>query len=574
MKTSQGTRFIAALALGALVLTACSGSDTPEVGSSADTDTGTNGSEDGGSTDGAPTASGDRISTYIGQPESLTPTNNTESEGGAVLQALFTTLIEYDNDTNEPVMANAEDITTEDNQTFTVTLKDGWTFHDGTPVTADSYVKAWNYAAFGPNAQSVSGFFTPIAGYTDLQCGTSTNAEGDDVADCDANPPTAETMSGLTVNSDTEFTVTLVEPEAFFITRLGYTSYAPLPEAFYGDPEGFNRAPIGNGPFMMSGEWEDDVQILTDAYPDYAGDKAQISGLEFRIYADVATAVTDLVAGNLDIVDAVPPEQWENTISQVPNSDLSPSSSINYIGFPTYAPPFDNPTLRAALSMAIDREAITEGIFDGLRQPANNILAPVIPGYEETVCDNWTYNPELAAEKFEEAGGLAAIGDSIDIWFNEGGGHDLWMDTVITQWEQVLGIPASSVEFQQLPFAEYLQIADAQEFTGPFRLGWGMDYPHPQNYLQILLELTADEGGNNATFWKNDQYSQLVSDALAVPDVEESLSTWQEAAAVACSEAPVAPMFYGQNTYAWNDTVSGVYVDAFQTIDYTALTEG
>ena len=525
--------------------------------------------------EGDDAASGERISTYIGQPESLTPTNNTESEGNAVLSALFTMLISYDAETNEPVMANAADITTEDNTTFTVTLNEGWTFHDGTPVTADSYVNAWNYAAYGPNAQSTAGFFLPIAGYGDLQCGTATNDEGEEVADCDAAPPAAETLSGLEVVSDTEFTVTLEQAEPFFVTRLGYPAYAPLPEAFYEDPEGFDRAPIGNGPFMMNGEWEDDVQILTDAYADYAGeDGAQVSGIEFRIYADVNTAVTDLVAGNLDIVDAVPPEQWENVTGQVPNNDLSASSSINYIGFPTYAPPFDNADLRAALSMAIDREAITTGIFDGLRQPAFNILAPVIPGYADEVCDEWTFNPELAAERFEAAGGLDAVGDSLEVWFNEGGGHDLWMDAVITQWEQNLGIPASSVNFQQLPFAEYLELADTQQFTGPFRLGWGMDYPHPQNYLQILLELTADEGGNNATFWTNEDYSAKIAEALAVTDVEESIPVWEEANAIACADAPVAPMFYGQNSYAWNDGVSGVAVDAFGNLVYSELTAG
>lgn len=524
--------------------------------------------------EGGEAPSGERVSIHIGQPESLTPANNTESEGSQVISALFTMLVDYDPETNEPVMANAESIETEDNQTYTVTLKEGWTFHDGTPVTAQSYVDAWNYAALGPNAQSTSGFFVPIAGYDDLQCGTvtETNEEGEeeDVADCDGAPPAAETMSGLTIDSDTQFTIELTEPEAFFITRLGYNAYAPVPESFYDDPEAFDRAPVGNGPFMMAGEWQDDVAIETDAYPEYGGDEqAQVAGLEFRIYADVNTAVTDLIAGNLDFVNEVPPEQWDQVISEVPNNDTAESSSINYIGFPTYAPPFDNPDLRAALSMAIDREAITEGIFNGLRQPANNILAPVIPGYEEQVCDNWTYDPEQAAELYEQAGGIEG---PLEVWFNEGAAHDVWIDAVITQWEANLGLDSSQVSFQQLPFAEYLELADTQQFTGPFRLGWGMDYPHPQNYLQILLQLTADEGGNNATFWTNDEYSSKIDEALAVADVEESLPTWQEAAAIACSEAPVAPMFYGLNNYAWNDTISNVSVDAFANLDYTAVT--
>ena len=591
MTTSNLRRLLAALALSALVMTACA--STPEDEATEDpteeaaddaTDEAAEATEEEPADDepadetedattGDEGTGGERVSTYIGQPESLTPTNNTESEGNAVLDALFTTLVDVDPDTNEIVMANAESIESEDNQTFVVTLKEGWTFHDGSPVTAQDYVDSWNYAAYAPNAQSTAGFFGQIAGYEDMQCGTTTNDEGDEVADCDGSPAAAETLSGLVVDSETQFTITLSEPIPFFISQLNYEAFAPMPPSFFEDPAAYDRAPIGNGPFMINGEWEDDVQILTDAFADYQGDDAaQIPGIEFRIYADVNTAVTDLLAGNLDIVDSVPPEQWENVTASVPNSDQSASSSINYIGFPNYAPPFDNADLRAALSMAIDREAITQGIFDGLRQPAFNILSPVIPAYEEEVCTEWTYNPEEAATRFEAFGGLDALGDSLEVWFNEGGGHDLWMDAVITQWEQNLGIPASSVAFQQLPFAEYLELADTQQLTGPFRLGWGADYLHPQNYLQILLELTADEGGNNATFWTNEDYSAKIAEALAVTDVNESLPVWQEAAEIACGEAPVAPMFYGQNSFAWNDGVDGVFVDAQGNLDYARLT--
>lgn len=519
-----------------------------------------------------------RISTYIGQPQTLTPINNNESEGKAVLASIFTPLMEFDPATNDPFLSNAESIETADNQNYTVVLKDGWTFHNGEAVTAESYVRAWNYAAYGPNAQEVNGFFASVEGYDDLQCGkkTETNDDGDDieVADCEEQPPASEELAGLKIVSDNEFTIGLSSEVPYFLTQIADTPFSPLPSVFYDDPIAFDRAPIGNGPFMMNGEWEDDVQILVDAYPDYQGTPVSIPGIEFRIYGDVNTAVTDLVAGELDIVDGVPPEQWASTIAEVPNYDTSASSSINYMGFPVYQAPFDNVDMRAALSMAIDRSAITEGIFEGLRQPANNLLAPVIPGYQETVCDEWTFNPELAQARFEAAGGLDAIGDSMNVWFNEGGGHDQWMNAVLTMWEQNLGIPASSVTFQNLPFAEYLDVADNADFTGPFRLGWGMDYPHPQNYLELLLTLTAEEGGYNSTFWKDDDYTAKVNEANAESDLLTSIGIWQEAAELACTNVPLAPMFYGQNSFAWNDGVGGVQVDAFGRLVYSELTLG
>ncbi len=187
--------------------------------------------------------------------------------------------------------------------------------------------------------------------------------------DCEAAPPAAETMSGLTVVDDLNLTITLSEPESFFNQRLGYTAYYPLPEAFFADPAAYNEMPIGNGPFMMDGSWEHDIEIRTVAYPDFAGpDPAQIDGLTFQIYADVDAAINDLLAGNLDIVDALTPERVAEVQAAVPNFGETASSSINYLAFPLYDPAFENPDVRAALSMAIDRQTIVDSpIFNGTR---------------------------------------------------------------------------------------------------------------------------------------------------------------------------------------------------------------
>jgi oligopeptide transport system substrate-binding protein len=592
MQRSKTLRLIGAAAAVALFATACSGDDggDGEAGGGTETeatDSGT--SETGGETetDSGGGGSDAVVSTYIGEPESLTTLNTNESEGIAVLRALYTPLITYNPETSEPEQGVAESIESPDEgKTWNITLQEGWTFHDGSPVTSSSFVDAWNYGAYGPNAQQNSGFFSPIEGFEDMQCGTreatqedvdagTADETGAEVPDCEGSPPAAEEMSGLEVTSETEFTITLAEAQSFWETRLGYPAYSPLPEAFFEDPEGFNEAPIGNGPFQIDGSWEHDVVINTTAYSDYAGESsAQIGGIEFRIYADVNTAVTDLYAGELDIVDAVPPERWSEAQAQVPNSETSPSSSINYIGFPTYAAPFDNADMRAALSMAIDREAITSSIFEGTRQPANNLLAPVIPAYQEEVCPEWTYNPEEAVSRFEAAGGVDALGDSVTVWFNEGGGHDTWMEAVVNQWAQTLGIDPNTVSFEQLQFAEYLGLADEQGFTGPFRLGWGMDYPHPQNYLQLLLDsrYLPPTGANN-TGYSNPDFDSKLDEALAIPSIDEAAPVYQEVAEIACADAPLAPMFYGLNQFAWNDGVSGVYVDAFGDLDYTALTK-
>jgi oligopeptide transport system substrate-binding protein len=585
MKKGRQRSALAALLAFGLFLAACSSGEPTE----------TTGAEDGSTTTGETTettepttetteaaAAGDGIiTTYIGEPEFLQPPNTNESEGNAVLSSLFRGLIDYDPVTAEPVFNGvAESIESPDNGlTWEIVLKDGWTFHDGTPVTAQTFVDSWNYSAYGPNAAQVSGFFGSIAGYADLQCGLVTEPDpetGEDVevADCEGQPPAAETMSGLSVTDDLNFTVTLSEPETFFMTRLGYTAYYPLPEAFFADPAAYNEAPIGNGPFMMDGTWEHDVEIRTVANPDFAGDDpAQIEGLTFRIYEDVNTAISDLLAGGIDIVDFITPERQAEVEATVPNFGESPSSSITYMGFPLYDPVYQNPDVRAALSMAIDRETIVNSpIFNGTRQAAFNLQSPVIPGFQETVCDNWNYDPEQAAALWESSGGIEG---PMTVWFNSGAGHDAWVEAVVNMWAETLGIDPASVSFETADFADYLPRLDAQEATGPFRLGWGMDYPHPQNYWQLLLDSRlVPPAGSNSTFYINPEFDAKIDEANGEAELDAAIPLYQEAAAIACADTPLIPLFFGLNQYGWNDTVSGVSMDPFGNLVYTDLVAG
>src|SRR5690606_34490203 len=107
------------------------------------------------------------VSIGIGEPKSLIPSSTTESNGSDVLHALFTPLVDYD-DGFRPVELAAESITSDDNRVWTIRLQPGWTFHNGEPVTADSYINAWNAGAWGPNAHDGNYFFEKILGYDDL----------------------------------------------------------------------------------------------------------------------------------------------------------------------------------------------------------------------------------------------------------------------------------------------------------------------------------------------------------------------------------------------------------------------
>ncbi|MDR0416106.1 MAG: ABC transporter substrate-binding protein, partial [Propionibacteriaceae bacterium] len=150
--------------------------------------------------------------------------------GGHVLLATESKLVRYDSKTMEPMPDVAESIETDDAQLFTVTLKKGYKFSDGTEVKAKNFVDAWNYASYAPNGAPQSAFFDPIAGWADLQCSGEGGACDEAVA---ATMPAKETLDGLKIVDDYTFTIETTEPTSNLPVRLGYAAFSPLPDAFF-----------------------------------------------------------------------------------------------------------------------------------------------------------------------------------------------------------------------------------------------------------------------------------------------------------------------------------------------------
>ncbi|MGY2065510.1 peptide ABC transporter substrate-binding protein [Blastococcus sp. SYSU DS0619] len=543
MKLSKRrTALVAGGAAAAMLLSACGGSD-----------------ENGGG-EGGTSAEGGSFSVYVGEPENaLVPGNTTESEGHQVISALWTGLIEYAADGEVEYTGVAESIESEDNTTWTVELKDGWTFHDGTPVTAQSFVDAWNYTAYSPNAQGASYFFSNILGYDDLQA--PTDDEGNVTGD-----PAAEEMSGLRVIDENTFEVELATPFAQFPVTVGYNAFWPLPEAFFEDPEGFGAMPIGNGPYQADEEFVPGQGFTVTRYEDYAGeDPGNAESVDFTVYADLNTGYNDLQAGNLDVLPDLPPDAIASAEDVLGDRYLeAPSSGFTYLGYPTYDERFSDPLVRRALSMGIDRQAISDAIFAGSREPADAYVAPVVDGYREGVCEYCELNVDEANALLDEAGFDRS--QPIELWFNAGAGHDAWVQAVGNQLRENLGI--DYVLRGELDFAEYLPLLDEQGVTGPFRLGWSMDYPSPQNYLEPLYSTAAlPPAGSNATFYSNPEFDALIQQGNSAESNDEAIDYYNQAEDILLQDMPIIPMFFDLEQAAHSENVSDVVIDVFGDID-------
>lgn len=506
----------------------------------------------GGDTTGG---SGDNTISIRGcTPENpLIPGNTTETCGGDMVTAMTAKLVRYNTESAEPEMDIAESIETTDSINFTIKLKKGYLFHDGTEIKAHNFVDAWNYTAAYANGQAGAYFFTPIEGYDKV------SAEG----------ATATEMAGLKVVDDYTFTITTAQPTSNLPVRLGYTTFAPLPDSFFDDPAAFEANPIGAGPFKFVSS--SPSEYVFERFADYSGDyPAQVDGLTFRIYADTNAAYNDVVANNLDYTNEIPTANLVNDQyqSDAPDRNLRRESG-RFAGlvFSSADPQFkDNPDLRAAISMAIDRQLVVDQIFNGAYNPAKGWAPSVVDGATDNACgEKCTYDPEAAKALYEKSGGYQG---TLTITVNGDASHQLWSDAVCASITNSLGLECLT---QTTPdFATFNKMVDNNEIQGMFRTGWQMDYPSIENFLAPIYGTGAD---SNWARYSNPEFDALMSQAAAAPNVDEANVLYQQAEAMLGEDLPTTPLWYPTSTVIWSENVDNVKINAFGVLDFSAITK-
>ncbi|MER5180341.1 ABC transporter substrate-binding protein [Streptomyces sp. NPDC002896] len=524
MRGAKSAKWVAGAIVVALAATACGGGD----------------GDKGGESKAAIDPDG-VFSIEVGEPQNpLQPANTMESNGSIVTRALFSGLVDYDSKGNI-VMVNAESVDTKDNKTFTVKLKDGWKFHDGTPVTAESYVKAWNWAANVKNKQTNGFWFSDIKGYDDVA-----PAKGD---------PKKDTMSGLKVVDDTTFTIELNSPIPYFVYKLGYEVFSPLPESFYKDPKAAGENPVGNGPYKFK-SWDHKKQIEVVRYDDYKGpNKAKNGGVIFKNYTNLETAYEDLKSGNVDVLRQIAPKDLP-----VYKQDLGDRAVDQaYSAIQTVAPAFYtkqwkdiDPKVLQGLSMAIDRDTITKTVLQGTREPATGWVAKGVLGYQADLgTDIFKYDPAKAKELIKEGGGVP--GNAISIQYNADGGHKEWVEAVCNSITKATGVKCTGDS--KADFQADLNARDAQEVKSMYRSGWVLDYPFNANFIRDLF---GTKSAGNQSGFSNKEIDALIKKADSAATQEESEKLYQEIEKKLPEYMPSIPLWYYKVNAGYSEKVSGV----------------
>lgn len=518
----------------------------------------------GGGYGGGAAGSDTVIRASWGQPPNpLEPANTNEVQGGKVLNMIFRGLKRYHPRTGKAEDAMAESVTTEDQRNFTIKVRRGWTFHDGSKVTARSYVDAWNYGALLDNNQVSSYFFQFIEGYQEVH------------PDREGARPTARKLSGLELVDEYTFRVRLNQKFSLWPDTLGYSAYAPLPRAFFTDHEGWLRKPIGNGPYRIDA-YSPGQSMRLSAYRDYPGeDEARNDGVELKVYTDNNTAYTDLQAGNLDITDDVPANQLRHARSDLGDRYLNqPAGILQTISFPLYRSDWkgeDARKVRQGLSMAIDRKQITDKIYHSTRTPASDLTSPVLGkdgGYRPGLCGRaCRYDPERARKLIEEGGGLP--GGRITLTSNvDTGSHRAWMDAVCNNINTVLRNNRACTVEPVSTFAKFRQRIASDEMTGMFRTGWQMDYPLIQNFVQPLYFTDAS---SNEAGYRNRKVDRLIEKANATADRGRAVETFVDAEREVLRDMVAIPLWYQNGTAGYSERLSDVTLDPFSVPVFTDI---
>lgn len=557
---------IALTAVVGLVLTGCSQqSNTGSSGGAAQAGQGFPETPDPELVAGKP---GGTFRLGITEPTAIDPYNVQESEGSLVAKQLFTGLVQVkpNGDVYEGVASKWAPNANCTQWTFD--LKPNQRFSDGTALTSADFKRGWERTSAKASASEVAYHLNQVQGFDEMQAGT------------------AQQLRGVNATNPNQLVVTLKEPNCEFEVRTAHPALSPIPaSAGAADNKAYNDAPLGNGPFKMDGAWRHDQGIRLVRNDNYtAGPKANLDAVEITITpADQGsdTEYNGFRNGQFDWARMPTPVLTQARSEFEPQGKWlsKKTAGINYLQVQVTKPPLNSVAARKAISMSIDRAAITAGVFQGAQAPATSMLPPSFTKvYQEGVCTACTYNPEEAKKLAQEAG--FQPGTELNFQFNTGAGHEEWTAAVRQQIEQNLGM---KVNYSGVPFRDMLDNQQSPTATGIYRAAWGADYPTADNFLGSLLATKSIGAaspndpalGNNRGRYSNPEFDRVLAQANATPDEAKRDELYKQAEKIAIGDDLAdIPMFQRQQ-YRLIDTTkfANVGMDFFEnpTLDVITL---
>jgi len=361
-----------------------------------------------------------------------------------------------------------------------------------------------------------------------------------------------------------DYTVKFVlnRPEAPMVSNLAM-DFASILSAEYGDammaagmPEMLNQAPIGTGPFSFVA-YQKDAVIRYAANPTYWRGASTIDNLVFAITVDASVRHQKLKAGECQVMAYPNPADIDSMKADADINILEQEGlNVGYLAYNTQVAPFDNPAVRRALNMAIDKQAIIDVVFQGSGQIAKNPIPPTIWSYNDAIVDD-PYDP-AAARAALEAEGVTDL--SMEIWampvqrpYNPNARR---MAELMQADMAEIGVDVEIVSYE---WGEYLDRSKAIDRAGAVLLGWTGDNGDPDNFLAVLLGCDGVTRSNRAQ-WCNPEFEEIIQAAKVTSDVAERTRLYEEAQVIFKDQAPWATIAHSVVYMALRPEVKGYKV--------------
>lgn len=524
MKRNGNLKWLFMLVLAfSMLLAACAGGGGDSSGSDTNSDLD---SDKGEGTEG-----GDLVLAVLSDASSLDPAGSNDVPSSVVQANIYETLVKRD-DENKVIPGLAESWEPIDDTTYEFKLREGVKFHDGEPF----------------NAEAVK-------------------ANLDRIRDAKVGSPRFflyEMITDVVVQDEYTVQIKTEYPFAPLLAHLSHNGGGMVsPKSIAADYDAMNSgkdagsvistAPVGTGYFKFD-SWQPGDNIKLVKNDDYWGDKVHVDSVTFKVIPESSVRNADLETGHVHIADPIQP----NEVAGINNSDFAKvnqkaSSSLAYLGFNTEKEPFNDPKVRQAISMLVNKEDISEGVYDGFGVLAKGPLAPGIFGYNEDA-KPVEYNVEEAKKLLEEAG--YADGFKSSIWTND---NPQRQQIAVLIQEELKKVNVE-VDINVMEFGAYLEKTANGEHD-MFILGWSNPTGDADYGMYALFHSAQKGSPGNRSFYENKEVDKLLDEGRRESDPEKRIEIYNKVQEHLIEDAPMVYLIHTEYLTGVSNKIKGFSID-------------
>ena len=481
-------------------------------------------------------------------PKTLDPGLNAANDGGHVINNTFEGLMrDYGNGKYEPAMAESYTIS-DDGTVYTFKIRDAkWS--DGQPVTAHDFEYAWK-RVLDPN-------LVPEPSEYSFQLFVIKGAEAY------FNGEVGIEEVGIKAIDDKTLEVTLLAPTEYFLELTGFYTYMPVrKDIVEKDPENWAKNPataVCNGPFKLAEYTMGDRVVLEKNDNYWQADKVNIARIEAPMIVEDSTALTAYESGDLDVLHNVPLQEVERLKKDDPTFSIRPKVGTYYYNFNLEKKPFDDVRVRKALTLAIDRKAITERVTRSGEVPATGFTPPGLHDSEgkDFRATNGDFGIDPNAAKVEEAKALLAEAGfpdgkgfpEFELLYNTSEAHKAIAEAVQEMWRVNLGINCKLQNQEWAVFQTTRREGNYQVARG----GWIGDYADPLTMLDLFISSSPLNDPN----FNNKEFDQLIAESKRTVG-KERFDKLYKAEQIMMDNCIVAPVYHYVDRLMISDKTKGI----------------